>query len=125
MFKGRDRVYLKGSISFVICETRIKVVSKRYIINNFKDFLDKKMSNQNNLLDDGSDQDDHEIDDDDYLPADEIIHAINERPFTQSVVVTGRGGGSALQAAMDTVSEVREVKHAFKAGIMARKGVDY
>ncbi|MFB0950920.1 MAG: cob(I)yrinic acid a,c-diamide adenosyltransferase [Halioglobus sp.] len=61
----------------------------------------------------------------DYLPADEIIHAINERPFTQSVVVTGRGGGSALQAAMDTVSEVREVKHAFKAGIMARKGVDY
>jgi cob(I)alamin adenosyltransferase len=26
---------------------------------------------------------------------------------------------------MDTVSEVREVKHAFKAGIMARKGVDY
>ena len=61
----------------------------------------------------------------DYLPADEIIHAINERPFAQSVVVTGRGGGSALQAAMDTVSEVREVKHAFKAGIMARKGVDY
>jgi cob(I)alamin adenosyltransferase len=61
----------------------------------------------------------------DYLPADEIIHAINERPFTQSVVVTGRGGGSALQVAMDTVSEVREVKHAFKAGIMARKGVDY
>lgn len=61
----------------------------------------------------------------DYLPADEIIHAISERPFAQSVVVTGRGGGSALQAAMDTVSEVREVKHAFKAGIMARKGVDY
>jgi cob(I)alamin adenosyltransferase len=61
----------------------------------------------------------------DYLPEDEIIHAISERPATQSVVVTGRGGGSALQSIMDTVSEVREVKHAFKAGIMARKGVDY
>lgn len=61
----------------------------------------------------------------DYLPADEIIHAITERPATQSVVVTGRGGGSALQKIMDTVSEVKEVKHAFKAGIMARKGVDY
>ncbi len=35
------------------------------------------------------------------------------------------GGGTALQGVMDTVSEVREVKHAFKAGIMARKGVDY
>ncbi len=61
----------------------------------------------------------------DYLPEDEIIHAISERPATQSVVVTGRGGGTALQGIMDTVSEVREVKHAFKAGIMARKGVDY
>lgn len=61
----------------------------------------------------------------DYLPEDEIIHAISERPLGQSVVVTGRGGGSALQSIMDTVSDVREVKHAFKAGIMARKGVDY
>ncbi len=33
----------------------------------------------------------------DYLPEDEIIHAISERPATQSVVVTGRGGGAALQ----------------------------
>jgi cob(I)alamin adenosyltransferase len=61
----------------------------------------------------------------DYLPEDEIIHAISERPATQSVVVTGRGGGAALQRIMDTVSEVREVKHAFRAGIKARKGVDY
>ena len=61
----------------------------------------------------------------DYLPADEIIHALSERPTRQSVVVTGRGGGTALQEIMDTVSEVKEVKHAFKAGIMARKGVDY
>jgi len=60
-----------------------------------------------------------------YLPEDEIIHAISERPTTQSVVVTGRGGGTALQGIMDTVSEVREVKHAFRAGIKARKGVDY
>ena len=33
-----------------------------------------------------------------YLPEDEIIHAISERPHGQSVVVTGRGGGAALQA---------------------------
>ena len=38
---------------------------------------------------------------------------------------TGRGGGAALQTVMDTVSEVKEIKHAFRAGIMARKGVDY
>lgn len=60
-----------------------------------------------------------------YLPEEEILHAIANRPREQSVVVTGRGGGSALQALMDTVSEVKEVKHAFASGIMARQGVDY
>ncbi len=61
----------------------------------------------------------------DYLPEKEIVDAIANRPQSQSVVVTGRGGGSALQAVMDTVSEVKEVKHAFKEGIAARKGVDF
>ena len=37
----------------------------------------------------------------------------------------GRGGGSALQDLADTVSEIKEVKHAFKAGVAARKGVDF
>lgn len=60
-----------------------------------------------------------------YLPEQEIIDTIRQRPAGQSVVVTGRGGGSALQEVMDTVSEVKEIKHAFRAGIKARKGVDY
>lgn len=61
----------------------------------------------------------------DYLPEQEIINAITSRPREQSVVVTGRGGGAALQDAMDTVSEVKEIKHAFRAGIKARRGVDF
>ena len=61
----------------------------------------------------------------DYLPESEVIAAIRERPPEQSVVVTGRGGGAALREIMDTVSEVREVKHAYTAGIKARRGVDY
>lgn len=60
-----------------------------------------------------------------YLPGEEVLTAIARRPPQQSVVVTGRGGGSALQDIMDTVSEVRETKHAFNAGIKARQGVDY
>lgn len=61
----------------------------------------------------------------DYLPEQLILDAISKRPPEQSVVVTGRGGGSALRELMDTVSEVKDVKHAFRAGIKARKGVDY
>jgi len=60
-----------------------------------------------------------------YLPEEEIVEAIKNSPPTQSVVVTGRGGGKALQEVMDTVSEVKEIKHAYRAGIKARKGVDY
>lgn len=61
----------------------------------------------------------------DYLDEALVIESIKERPKHQSVVMTGRGGGSGLQALADTVSEVKEVKHAFRAGIKARKGVDY
>lgn len=60
-----------------------------------------------------------------YLDEQRIIDAIAARPVEQSVVVTGRGGGSALQEIMDTVSEVKDIKHAFRAGIKARQGVDY
>ena len=40
-------------------------------------------------------------------------------------MVTGRGGGRELREIMDTVSEVKDIKHAYKSGIKARKGVDY
>ena len=60
-----------------------------------------------------------------YLDEEMILDVIRNRPVEQSVIVTGRGGGSALQGLADTVSEIREVKHAFKAGIKARLGVDY
>jgi|TARA_R100000005_G_scaffold95905_1_gene79421 cob(I)alamin adenosyltransferase len=61
----------------------------------------------------------------DYLPEETVLAALTGRPTEQSVVVTGRGGGKALQDIMDTVSEVKEIKHAYNAGIKARLGVDY
>lgn len=61
----------------------------------------------------------------DYLAEDEVIASIKNRPANQSVVVTGRGGGARLKDVVDTVSEVKDVKHAYSQGITARKGVDY
>lgn len=60
-----------------------------------------------------------------YLDEDRVLTALENRPYEQSVVVTGRGGGAKLKDLADTVSEVKEIKHAYKAGIKARKGVDY
>ena len=60
-----------------------------------------------------------------YLDEDRIINAIKARPKNQSVVLTGRGGGSAIRDIADTVSEVKDIKHAYHSGIKARKGVDF
>ena len=60
-----------------------------------------------------------------YLDEDRIINAIKARPTNQSVVLTGRGGGSAIRDIADSVSEVKDIKHAYHSGIKARKGVDF
>jgi len=60
-----------------------------------------------------------------YLDEDMILNALRNRPANQSVVVTGRGGGKAIRELVDTVSEINDIKHAYAAGIKARKGVDY
>ena len=60
-----------------------------------------------------------------YLDEAEVIRALKDRPKEQSVIVTGRGGGSALVDWADTVSEVKDIKHAYNSGIKARRGVDY
>lgn len=60
-----------------------------------------------------------------YLDEAMILTALEQRPESQSVVVTGRGGGSGLIEIADTVTELKDVKHAFTSGIKARQGVDF
>ena len=60
-----------------------------------------------------------------YLEEEMMIEAIKNRPFNQTVVLTGRGGGSAIRELADTVSEINDIKHAYRDGIKARKGVDF
>lgn len=60
-----------------------------------------------------------------YLDEAMVLAALQNRPDNQSVVVTGRGGGPGLIAIADTVTELKDVKHAFTSGIKARRGVDY
>ena len=60
-----------------------------------------------------------------YLDEAKVLTALENRPEHQTVVVTGRGGGSSLRTIADTVSEVNSIKHAFQAGIKAREGVDF
>ncbi|WCE30612.1 cob(I)yrinic acid a,c-diamide adenosyltransferase [Vibrio sp. SCSIO 43137] len=60
-----------------------------------------------------------------YIELDEVIAAIESRPKMQSVIVTGRAAHRSLIEIADTVSEVKNVKHAFESGVKALKGVDW
>lgn len=60
-----------------------------------------------------------------YLELDTVLADIAARPPMQHVVATGRGVQPAMTEAADTVTEMGLVKHAFKAGIKAQKGVEF
>ncbi len=60
----------------------------------------------------------------DYIPLEAVIAALVSRPPRQHVVITGRGAPQALIDAADTVTEMRVIKHAFKAGIKAQHGIE-
>jgi cob(I)alamin adenosyltransferase len=60
-----------------------------------------------------------------WIDLDEVLVAIAGRPPRLNLILTGRDAPSALVDAADTVTEMRKVKHAFDAGVMARRGIDY
>jgi cob(I)alamin adenosyltransferase len=61
----------------------------------------------------------------DYLPLERLLEALRRRPPMQHVVITGRPCPEELAALADTISEVRNEKHAFAAGVKAQPGIDW
>lgn len=59
-----------------------------------------------------------------YLDLQQVCADLVARPPMQHVVITGRGAPAALTDLADTVSEIHDVKHAFRAGIRAQQGID-
>jgi len=60
-----------------------------------------------------------------WLNLDEVLVDLQSRPAMQHVVITGRGAPDKLCQVADTVTQLMDEKHAFKAGIMAQSGIDY
>ena len=61
----------------------------------------------------------------DWISLDDVVAAIVERPTHVSVICTGRNAPAELIDIADTVTEMGVVKHAYKAGIRAKKGIDF
>jgi cob(I)alamin adenosyltransferase len=59
-----------------------------------------------------------------YIPLEIVLPTLDKRPFMQHVVITGRGAKAELIEMADTVTEMGNIKHAYKAGIRAQKGID-
>lgn len=59
-----------------------------------------------------------------YLDTDKVLDTLAARPPMQHVVVTGRAASRELCELADTVSEIADIKHAYRSGIRAQKGID-
>lgn len=60
-----------------------------------------------------------------WLPVEEVVRTLRDRPEHVNVVITGRDAPQALIDAADTVTEMREVKHPYQKGITALAGIDF
>ncbi len=59
------------------------------------------------------------------LAIEPIIETLQQRPAMQHVIITGRAARQELIDIADTVTDMREVKHAYKAGVRAQKGIEF
>ncbi|TXI19028.1 MAG: cob(I)yrinic acid a,c-diamide adenosyltransferase [Nitrosomonas sp.] len=53
-----------------------------------------------------------------------VLNDLKNRPPMQHVIITGRGAPKELCDAADTVTEMNDIKHAFRSGIQAQEGID-
>ncbi len=60
-----------------------------------------------------------------YVHLAQVLPVLRERPPMQHVVVTGRGAKQELIEEADLVTEMGQIKHPFRQGIKAQKGVEF
>ncbi|MGB9724343.1 MAG: cob(I)yrinic acid a,c-diamide adenosyltransferase [Chloroflexia bacterium] len=59
------------------------------------------------------------------LGVEEVLAFLEEKPAGVELVLTGRRAPEALIARADLVTEMREVKHPYRQGVPARRGIEY
>lgn len=59
------------------------------------------------------------------LNVDDVVSVLKERPVKLNVVITGRNAHDKIIDLADLVTEMREIKHPFKKGVRAQKGIEF
>lgn len=60
-----------------------------------------------------------------WLDLDEVLAVLRRRPPHQHVIITGRDAPPELIEFADLVTEMREIKHPYKADVKAQKGIEF
>ncbi len=61
----------------------------------------------------------------DYLPLDEVLDVLRNKPPDKHVIVTGRNARDELIELADLVTEMELVKHPFRSGVKAQAGIEF
>src|SRR4051812_13863081 len=59
------------------------------------------------------------------LDPDKVADVLKRKPEMVHVILTGRNAHPTIVELADTVTEMREVKHAYQKGILAQRGIEY
>jgi len=54
-----------------------------------------------------------------------VVEGLKRKPEMVHVILTGRNAHPTIIDLADTVTEMRELKHAYQKGIMAQRGIEY
>ncbi len=61
----------------------------------------------------------------DYLPLDEVLTVLKNKPAGKHVIVTGRNAKEEMIELADLVTEMEQVKHPFRSGVKAQAGIEF
>jgi cob(I)alamin adenosyltransferase len=59
------------------------------------------------------------------LDAAKVVESLRQKPEMVHVILTGRNAHPSLVELADTVTEMRQVKHAYEKGVEAQRGIEY
>ena len=60
-----------------------------------------------------------------FLTTEDVINLINEKPENMELILTGRNVPKEIIDKVDLVTEMKDIKHYFEAGVPAREGIEY
>ena len=60
-----------------------------------------------------------------FLPVEDVVDFLKKKPEMLHVILTGRNAKPEVIEIADMVTEMREIKHPFREGIVAQKGIEF